>query len=111
MPRSRPRYSTSGLTLRAPDVTIYPTPLKAQGLSQRLYPFLGIAIVGVATLHGIAPVVQSGVLALGMVGGIDLVLVPLLGIPFPARSRPVQAAPVIVGFVLAFYPLYSGGSL
>lgn len=92
-------------------VTIYPTPLKSQGLSQRVYPFLGIAIVGVATLHGIAPVIQSGVLALGMVVGIGLVLVPLLGIPFPARSRTVQAAPVIVGFVLAFYPLYSGGSV
>jgi len=92
-------------------MTIYPTPLRSEGLSRRVYPFLGIAIVGVASLHGVAALIQSAALALGMVVGICLVLVPLLEVPLPAGSRLLQAAPVISGFILAFYPLYSGGSL
>jgi signal transduction histidine kinase len=92
-------------------LTINPTPLQSVGLSRRLYPFLGIAIVGVATIHGLGPVTQSVGLALGMAIGIGLVLLPLSDLDLTARSRLLQAAPVILGFVLALYPLYSSGSL
>lgn len=92
-------------------MTIYPTPLHAEGLSRRVYPFLGIAIVGVATIHGLVPVTGSAVLALGMVVGLGLVLLPLVDLNLPAGGRLAQAAPVIVGFVLALYPLYSNGSV
>jgi len=90
---------------------MHPTPFQSDGLSRRLYPFLGIAIVGVATIHGVVPVVQSPVLALGMAVGVSLVLLPLLDLHLVTSSRLLEATPVIVGFVLAFYPLYSDGSL
>ena len=92
-------------------MTIYPTPLQSDGLSRRLYPFLGIAIVGLATIHGLSPVTQSPALALGMAVGVSLVLLPLVDLDLAAGSRLLQAAPVVLGFVLALYPLYSGGSL
>jgi signal transduction histidine kinase len=109
--RSERRQSGAALKFGALKLTIYPTPLQSKGLSRRIYPFLGIAIVGVATIHGIVPVIQSAVLALGMAIGIGLVLLPLVDLEWASRSRLLQAAPVIVGFVLAQYPLYSGGSL
>lgn len=89
-------------------MTIYPTPLQSEGLSRRIYPFLGIAIVGVATIHGLVPVTRSVVLALGFAVGIGLVLLPLLDLGLAVHSRLLLAAPVIAGFVLALYPLDCG---
>jgi signal transduction histidine kinase/CheY-like chemotaxis protein len=89
------------LKLNAPT-----TPLQADGLSRRVYPFLGLAIVGLVSLHGYAGVVASPVLAgAAAIGGI-LVLAPLAQIDIPARSGVVTALPVVVGFAMALYPLW-----
>jgi signal transduction histidine kinase/DNA-binding response OmpR family regulator len=82
------------------------TPLEADGLSRRVYPFLGLAIVGLVTLHGYAAVIASPVLVGAGVIGILLVLVPLARIDFQVRSRLVTALPVVVGFAMALYPLW-----
>src|SRR5258708_29438232 len=60
------------LKLNAPT-----TPLQADGLSCRVYPFLGLAIVGLVSLHGYAGVIASPVLAGAAAIGIILVLAPL----------------------------------
>jgi hypothetical protein len=39
------------------------TPLQADGLSRRVYPFIGLAIVGLVSLHGYSGVTASPVLA------------------------------------------------
>jgi hypothetical protein len=39
------------------------TPLQADGLSRRVYPFIGLAIVGLVSLHGSSGVTASPVLA------------------------------------------------
>jgi signal transduction histidine kinase/CheY-like chemotaxis protein len=82
------------------------TPLEADGLSRRVYPFLGLAMVGLVTLHGYAAVITSPVLEGAGVIGILLVLVPLARIDFQVRSRLVTALPVVVGFGMALYPLW-----
>ncbi|HEV1991451.1 MAG TPA: response regulator [Candidatus Dormibacteraeota bacterium] len=84
------------------------TPLLAEGLSRRVYPFLGLAIVGLVSVHGYSTVIASPVLAGAALIGILLVLVPLAGIKTPARGGVVTAAPVVVGFGMALYPLWSG---
>jgi len=53
------------------------TPLQADGLSRRVYPFLGLAIVGLVSLHGYSAVIASPVLAGAAVVGLILVLIPL----------------------------------
>ncbi|HEY4914849.1 MAG TPA: response regulator [Candidatus Dormibacteraeota bacterium] len=82
------------------------TPLQADGLSRRVYPFLGLAIVGLVSLHGYAGVVASPVLAGAAAIGVILVLAPLAQIDIPARSGVVTALPVVVGFAMALYPLW-----
>jgi signal transduction histidine kinase/CheY-like chemotaxis protein len=82
------------------------TPLQADGLSRRVYPFLGLAIVGLVSLHGFAAVIASPVLEGAGAIGILLVLVPLIRIDFQVRSRLVTALPVVVGFGMALYPLW-----
>jgi len=82
------------------------TPLQADGLSRRVYPFLGLAIVGLVSLHGYAGVVASPVLAGAAAIGVILVLAPLAQIDIPARSGGVTALPVVVGFAMALYPLW-----
>jgi len=82
------------------------TPLQADGLSRRVYPFLGLAIVGLVSLHGYAAVIASPVLEGAGAVGILLVLVPLARIDFQVRSRFVTALPVVVGFGMALYPLW-----
>jgi len=84
------------------------TPLHADGLSRRVYPFLGLAIVGLVSLHGYSAVIASPVLAGAATIGILLVLVPLAQIDTPARGGVVTALPVVVGFAMALYPLWSG---
>jgi two-component system sensor histidine kinase/response regulator len=89
------------LKLNAPT-----TPLQADGLSRRVYPFLGLAIVGLVSLHGYAGVVASPVLAGAAAIGIILVLAPLAQIDIPARQGVLTALPVVVGFGMALYPLW-----
>jgi len=86
------------------------TPLRAEGLSRRVYPFIGLAIVGLVSLHGFAAVTSSLALAGAAVVGVALVLIPLAQIDTPARSGVVTAIPVIGGFILALHPLWSGGT-
>ncbi|GAC1668424.1 MAG: hypothetical protein PVS3B2_08010 [Candidatus Dormibacteraceae bacterium] len=83
------------------------TPLQAEGLSRRVYPFLGLAIVGLVSVHGYSAVIASPELAGAALIGILLVLVPLAQIDTPARGGPITAAPVVVGFAMALYPLWS----
>jgi signal transduction histidine kinase/DNA-binding response OmpR family regulator len=82
------------------------TPLQADGLSRRVYPFLGLAIVGLVSLHGYASVLASPVLAGAGAVGVLLVLIPLLQIDAPARNGILTAVPVVVGFGMALYPLW-----
>ena len=84
------------------------TPLQADGLSRRVYPFLGLAIVGLVSLHGYSAVIASPVLTGAATIGILLVLIPLAQIDIEARSRVVTALPVLVGFGMALYPLWGG---
>ena len=86
------------------------TPLQAEGLSRRVYPFLGLAIVGLVSLHGFAAVSSSLALAGAAAVGVALVLIPLAQIDTPARSGVVTAVPAVGGFVLALYPLWAGGT-
>ena len=87
------------------------TPLQADGLSRRVYPFLGLAIVGLVSLHGFASVTTSLALAGAMGLGVALVLIPLAQIDKPARSGIITAIPVVGGFVLALHPLWADGAV
>jgi len=89
------------LKLNAPS-----TPLQADGLSRRVYPFLGLAIVGLVSLHGYAGVIASPVLAGAAAIGVILVLAPLAQVDIPARAGILTALPVVVGFGMALYPLW-----
>ncbi|MHB8613993.1 MAG: hybrid sensor histidine kinase/response regulator [Candidatus Dormibacteraceae bacterium] len=95
------KLSARPLKLNAPN-----TPLQADGLSRRVYPFLGLAIVGLVSLHGYSAVIASPVLAGAAVLGVILVLVPLAQIDSPARSGILTALPVVAGFGMALYPLW-----
>jgi signal transduction histidine kinase/CheY-like chemotaxis protein len=75
-----------------------------------VYPFIGLAIVGLVSLHGYSAVTSSLALAGAAVVGVALVLIPLAQIDTPARSGVVTAIPVVGGFILALYPLWSGGT-
>ena len=86
------------------------TPLQAEGLSRRVYPFLGLAIVGLVSLHGFAAVTGSLALAGATAVGVALVMIPLAQIDTPARSGVVTAVPAVGGFILALYPLWAGGT-
>jgi signal transduction histidine kinase/CheY-like chemotaxis protein len=87
------------------------TPLQADGLSRRVYPFLGLAIVGLVSLHGFAAVTSSLALSGAMAVGVALVLIPLAQIDTPTRNRLITAIPVVGGFVLALYPLWADGTV
>ena len=86
------------------------TPLQAEGLSRRVYPFLGLAIVGLVSLHGFAAITTSLALSGAMGLGVALVLIPLAQIDKPARSGVITAIPVVGGFVLALHPLWADGT-
>ena len=87
------------------------TPLQAEGLSRRVYPFIGLAIVGLVSLHGFAAVTNSLALSGAMAVGVALVLIPLAQVDTPARSGVVTAVPVVGGFVLALHPLWADGTV
>jgi signal transduction histidine kinase/CheY-like chemotaxis protein len=86
------------------------TPLQAEGLSRRVYPFIGLAIVGLVSLHGFSAVTSSLALAGAAAVGVALVLIPLAELDSPARSGLVTAIPAVGGFILALYPLWAGGT-
>jgi signal transduction histidine kinase/DNA-binding response OmpR family regulator len=87
------------------------TPLLAAGLSRRVYPFIGLAIVGLVSLHGYSDVSGSPVLIAAMAVGVLLALAPLVPMNLPSASRPIIALPVLVGLGLALYPLWQERSL
>ena len=86
------------------------TPLQAAGLSRRVYPFIGLAIVGLVSLHGYSELTTSPALMAAMVVGMLLTLAPLAPISLPPVGRPIAAIPVLVGLGLALYPLWGEGS-
>ena len=87
------------------------SPLQPLGLSRRVYPFLGLAIVGVVTVRGFGAVTASPEQLVAVVIGALLVLAPLVPVDFLPSCRLASAAPVFAGFALAAYPLWVGGSL
>ena len=86
-------------------------PLQAEGLARRVYPFLGLAIVGLVSLRGFDAVAASPALVAATVTGALLVLLPLAPIEVGRWSRPFGAVPVVVGFALALYPLWAAPSM
>jgi signal transduction histidine kinase/CheY-like chemotaxis protein len=69
---------------------------------------LGLAIVGLVSLHGYSAVLASPVLSGAAVVGILLVLIPLLQLDIHWTNRFVTSVPVMVGFGMALYPLWNG---
>jgi len=86
-------------------------PLKAEGLARRVYPFIGLAIVGLVSFHGYSELTSSIALMAAMVVGMLLALAPLAPVNLPPVGRPVVAIPVLVGLGLALYPLWGAASL
>ena len=86
------------------------TPLKAEGLSRRVYPFIGLAIVGLVSLHGFTAVTTSFALSGAMAVGTLLVIIPLAELDSTAANRAVTSIPVVGGFVLAMHPLWASGT-
>jgi len=87
------------------------SPLQPLGLSRRVYPFLGLAIVGVVTIRGFGAVTASPEQLAAVVIGVLLVLAPLVPVGFLPSGRLAAAAPVFAGFALAAYPLWAGASV
>ena len=87
------------------------TPLQPEGLSRRVYPFLGLAIVGLVSFHGFAAVTSSLALSGAAAVGVLLVVIPLAEIDTPTRNIFVTSIPVVGGFVLALHPLWSSGTV
>jgi signal transduction histidine kinase/DNA-binding response OmpR family regulator len=85
------------------------TPLQAEGLSRRVYPFIGLAIVGLVSFHGFAAITNSLALSGAMAVGVLLVLIPLAEIDSPTPPGIFTAIPVLGGFVLALQPLWAEG--
>jgi len=80
-------------------------------LARRVYPFLGLAIVGLVSLRGFGAVAASPALVAATVTGVLLVLLPLAPIEVGRWSRAFGAVPVVVGFALALYPLWAAPSV
>jgi signal transduction histidine kinase/CheY-like chemotaxis protein len=87
------------------------SPLQSAGLSRRVYPFIGLAIVGVVSVRGSGAFVASPEQFAAVVIGGLLVLAPLIPVDLLPSRRITTAAPVAAGFALAAYPLWAGGSL
>src|ERR1700738_4441123 len=86
------------------------TPLHADGLARRVYPFIGLAIVALVSLHGSSYVATSPVLLAALAVGTLLALGPLAPVRLPPVGRPIISIPVLVGLGLALYPLWEGRS-
>jgi len=87
------------------------TPLHEPGLNRRVYPFLGLAMVGLVTVRPLPAVTASPVLIVAVVIGALLTLAPIAPARLMPEGRLAGAAPVAIGFILAAYPLWSAGSL
>src|SRR6266849_3947152 len=87
------------------------TPLQAEGLARRVYPFLGLAIVGLVSLRGFGSIIASPPLLVATALGVLLVLAPLVPFEPPSVGRLPSAIPVLLGFGLALYPLWGSGSV
>ena len=87
------------------------TPLHADGLARRVYPFLGLAIVGLVSLRGLAAVAGQPPLLAAAAIGVLLVLGPLAPFSIPRVGKLPTAVPVLAGFALALYPLWASGSI
>ena len=86
-------------------------PLQAEGLARRVYPFLGLAIVGLVSLRGFGSIIASPPLLVAAALGALLVLAPLVPFEPPSVGRLPSAIPVLLGFGLALYPLWASGSV
>jgi signal transduction histidine kinase/CheY-like chemotaxis protein len=86
------------------------TPLQADGLSRRVYPFIGLAIVGLVSLHGSSAVATSPELLAALAIGVLLAITPLAPIKLPVAGRPIIAIPVLAGLGLALFPLWESQS-
>ena len=86
------------------------SPLQEPGLSRRVYPFLGLSIVGVVSVRGLGALTGSPELLAAVVIGGLMVLAPLAPGNLLPRGRLVASIPVAVGFVLAAYPLWAEAS-
>ena len=85
------------------------SPLLTPGLSRRVYPFVGLAIVGITTVEGFGAITESlPLLGAVLVGGL-LAIAPVVPDRFLPSGRPAAAAPVALGFALAAYPLWANG--
>jgi signal transduction histidine kinase/DNA-binding response OmpR family regulator len=87
------------------------TPLHQDGLARRVYPFLGLAIVGLVSLRGLAAVAGQPPLLAAAAIGVLLVLGPLAPFSLPRVGTLASAVPVLAGFGLALYPLWASGSI
>jgi signal transduction histidine kinase/DNA-binding response OmpR family regulator len=86
------------------------TPLHQPGLNRRMYPFLGLAVVGLVTVRPLTAVAVSPALVLALLIGAALTLAPLAPDRFVPSGRWTGALPVAAGFILASYPLWRNGS-
>ncbi|HEV2217444.1 MAG TPA: response regulator [Candidatus Dormibacteraeota bacterium] len=80
------------------------------GLNRRMYPFLGLAIVGLVTVKPITTVAGSPELVAALVIGAVLTLAPVAPDRFVPAGRWLGSLPVALGFVLASASLWSSGS-
>src|SRR5712691_11641567 len=87
------------------------TPLRSDGLARRVYPFLGLAIVGLVSLRGLGAIAGQPPLLAAAAIGVLLVLGPLVPFELPPVGRLSSAIPVLAGFGLALYPLWASGSI
>ncbi len=87
------------------------TPLHQPGLNRRVYPFLGLAVVGLVTVTPLTAVAGSPALVAALVIGAALTLAPLSPDRLVPAGRWAGALPVAAGFALASYNLWAGGSL
>jgi len=87
------------------------TPLHQPGLNRRMYPFLGLAIVGLVTVKPLTAVAASPELMIALLIGAALTLAPLAPDRLVPEGRWTGSLPVAAGFVLASYTLWTSGSL
>jgi len=85
------------------------SPLLTPGLSRRVYPFLGLAIVGITTVQGFTSIATSPALWGAVTIGALLALAPLAPERFLPAGRLATAGPVAAGFALAAFPLWHTG--
>src|SRR5712691_2628021 len=87
------------------------TPLRSDGLARRVYPFLGLAIVGLVSLRGLGAIAGQPPLLAAAAVGVLLVVGPLVPFELPRVGRLASAIPVLAGFGFALYPLWASGSI